>query len=1091
MKRPNVESGEAFRDQLQGNSNDVGSISQETKLPSRQRVFEPRTFFFNLSHESYSGQEYKMLLGREVYQLRELAKGDPALAQERQSNRFLSAVPDDCITHILEDAMTPADDVQLTYGLKTPNYTTGEWLMTGVFLVLPKSSYTHAYNKAREKAGPLSPLPLSSKRKKYALPAAMTLQDVLDEQIFFDQTDWAATVVNLHPELLSADPASAAHIMENHLKPLSGVMSQLSEELSRFGPAQPQTNPNSENASGWATLVPYTDTDGTPLKNQKGHYAGLILYDPKWQTALKTPFIINALKPALQSVKNDTSLGVDVTTNPAGVAAGNVWTRNDGVTSIDQSSGVDQSAGSSSGNASYTFKDVSTNFNGYSCAMTPTDNGGSTTITLNFKNWYLRYLGLYLQFLRSDKSSIAISDLPSGIVPEDTFVTANNEILIGSLTPEFTIFGIPVESSANSFAFTFPSDVASSALVLASGLGTGAHTARDTEILGSVMTSLFNLVIPAALIGLGVASDLDAFVKAVAVPCALFVAKEFATGFPDGTPAQAIGIFWKSFVRGAVGPAMTQLIESLLSFLVACEVLDIAEDSIPIAGEIIQAIGILGTYAEIAETTCEVGSSPWTYTNNLVATYDLSMTIAPQDKSGFPASAATYSITVIFDGGTPHVQTLQMPSTDRSSLPPVVFNAVPLGGLVTISAAFYSADAELVGHGTTGSIPNLPPSSSSAAPNITITQVALPITSSTQYQHKQMTALDSGGSHMWIPASAPQAPDSTSNCDPSPGNICQYRGITYNTTYGTVGYGWQSYATASCEPKAESQLDQLAALPNVNSGPNAQQAYVAVPCAMKGAAKLVYDPLGRANSNFYLDTSGNNNLLRQVTLNPTVFSSPLGQQAWGTFAMPSDALVLHPSGTIVSINQAASRMESLAIPSKPMADSDAAQYLLASPHGGQGSRPGLFSSPVAATVTSDGVILLLESGNNRIHALDVSGNPVRYFSHQTVPYFLNLTATGGPNTRYLDIAVDFSGLIYILSLSDGVYRLDIYPHDSVSTAPLATTLNFNVSKIAVDYWRNLYSLNFASLMQNGVLPTSGITEPSISQWLPVTPPPSA
>jgi len=1054
----------------------------------RRPVRIRRTFFINLSHEGYRGQDYRMLVGEKVYRLRELSAGDAALARERRTNRFLSAVPDYAITHALENVMASANEVQLSYTIKGANQSSGQWQMSSVYLILPSGSYTQAYTRARAKSDVLSSLPLSSKRKKYGLPAAMTLRDVLEEQTFLDSTDWAATLVNMHPELVSADPNSAAHIMLNHINVLTGEISQLSDVLTAAGAAQPQVTSATDNSTGWATLVPYVDENNEPIKNQKGNNVGMILYDAQWQPGLKKPWVQKALMPALQSVKNDTTLGADVTRNPANVPQGTIWTRNDGVTSINQSSTL-RGRRLSTDDGTYTLKGVSSNFSGYSCTMIPTANGGSTSIALNFKNWYLRYLGLYIQFYNSDNQVVPISSLPAGIAPDDPFITANNELLIGSLTPEFTIFGIPVESSSNSFNFTFPAGQASSALIMASGLGAGSHVAQDTEIIGIVMTTLFNLVTPAALIGLGVASNIDAFVKQVAIPVALGVAQEFAVGFPDGTAAQATAIFWRSFVRGAIKPAMTKFITAFIEFLTEFEVLDIAEDAIPIAGQIIQAIGVLGTYAEIAETTIEVLSSPWTYANTLIGTYNLSVSILPasNDPNGFPASAATYTVTAIFDGGTPHIQTLAMPGTNVKTLPPVVFNNVPLGGMVTVTVGFYTLNSTHVGHGTTGSIPNVPPSSSSAAPSITITEIQLPISSATQYQHKQKTALDGSGNHMWVCGPGPQPPNSSSNCNPAPGNICEYRGITYNTTYGIIGYGWQSYTTGSCDTPA--QLDQLAALPGVNSGSNAQQQYATVPCAMLGAAKLVYDPLGRSTLNFYLDTTNNVNLLRQVTLNPTVFTSPKGNQAWGKFVFPADDLVLHPSGTVISINQANNRLESLALPSSGTTDSLATQNLQSLLHGGLGSRPGLFSQPVAATVTADGVILVLESGNNRIHALDVSANPVRYFSRQPTPYFFNLTATAGPNTQLLDIAVDFSGMVYVLSLSNGAYRLDIYPHDSVLTSPLSTTMNFNVAKIAVDYWRNVYSLNYEILMQNGALPTSGVTEPSISQWIPVAPPP--
>jgi hypothetical protein len=225
-----------------------------------------------------------------------------------------------------------------------------------------------------------------------------------------------------------------------------------------------------------------------------------------------------------------------------------------------------------------------------------------------------------------------------------------------------------------------------------------------------------------------------------------------------------------------------------------------------------------------------------------------------------------------------------------------------------------------------------------------------------------------------------------------------------------------------------------------------------------------------------------------VQLNPPKFSDPRDHQAWGIFNLPPDDLLLHPAGTVITINTALSRMESLKLPTAPLFDKEAAVSLLANLHAGQGKRPGLLNGPTAATITSDGVILVLEAGNNRIHAVDAFGNPIRHFSNQPEPYFLNLSATGGADTLYLDIAVEFSGFIYVLSSSSSVYRLDIYKPDQSGTDPFCTNMGINAAKVTVDYWRNVYSLNYEVLMVNNALPPSGITEPSISQWIPETPP---
>jgi hypothetical protein len=566
-----------------------------------------------------------------------------------------------------------------------------------------------------------------------------------------------------------------------------------------------------------------------------------------------------------------------------------------------------------------------------------------------------------------------------------------------------------------------------------------------------------------------------------------FLVELFAL-FSGATQDQMGTIFWRLILRGAATPALKAFLESWVTFFAKWSVLTALEDAIPIVGAIMQAIAALGAEAEITETSVEALLSPWTYQYSLVGKYDLSLTILPPNPAGFPAAAATYTVTAIFDGGTPFIQTLTMPGTGVSKLNPVLFHSVPLGGSVTLTVGFYTADGTQVGHGATGSIPNQPPMDNAPGPTITITEDRLPLLSCTSYTHKQKTSLDPQGEHAWIAGPAPAVPSDPSVCDPNPGDICQFRNITYNSGNGYIGYGWQSYSNSGCASGASGQLDQMANISVVNGASgNAQAGYAAVPCALGGSTRLVYDPLGRSGANYYVDTTNFVNVLRQVQLDPPQFSDPRAKQAWGKFNLPPDDLLLHPAGTVIAINTALSRMESLKLPTVPVSDAEAAVSLLANLHAGQGKRPGLLNGPSAATITADGVILILEAGNNRIHALDASGNPIRHFSNQPEPYFLTLSATGGPGTEYLDIAVEFSGFIYVLSSSNSVYRLDIYSPSQSGTAPFATTMNLNAAKVTVDYWRNVYSLNYEVLMLNGALPPSGVTEPSISQWIPTTP----
>jgi hypothetical protein len=273
-----------------------------------------------------------------------------------------------------------------------------------------------------------------------------------------------------------------------------------------------------------------------------------------------------------------------------------------------------------------------------------------------------------------------------------------------------------------------------------------------------------------------------------------------------------------------------------------------------------------------------------------------------------------------------------------------------------------------------------------------------------------------------------------------------------------------------------------------NKGANAQDGYTVTRCGLQGAAsggvKLSYNLLTDPAANFYLDTSSK--MLRQVKLDPTPdFSDPLSGKSFGKLNLDSTMLLLHPAGHAVSINNANSKLEALHLPPSALEDSIAAKRFLARTYSGQGSRPGLMKAPLAACITSEGAILILEdsTANNRIQAFDLGGNPVKYFTGQSDPYFMYLTATEG--STYLDVAAEFSGFIYVLSRSGSppVFRLDIYHPAQSDSQPICTTKGMNAARLTVDFWRNVYTLNYEVLkLPSGHHP--GITEPSISFWLP-------
>ena len=459
----------------------------------------------------------------------------------------------------------------------------------------------------------------------------------------------------------------------------------------------------------------------------------------------------------------------------------------------------------------------------------------------------------------------------------------------------------------------------------------------------------------------------------------------------------------------------------------------------------------------------------------------------------------------MFDDGTPYVKTFALTTPVPSTLPPVVFAGVPLGGQVKVSVAFVQKaivpgqDDVLLGQGSTGLIDN----DLAAAPVFAIKELQFPISATTAYKHRQKTTLDASGNHVWAAGAAPTVNQGNTVCLEA-GTVCGYRGISVRqgtgSARGYVGYAWQGQNSdpnkaPSCIGGGTGQLDQMANLntDSGNNGANAQTGYVNGACGIGApGVKVAYNLLGHGSANFYLDTSNPKvPMVRQVTLEPApAFASPLSGQAWGVLNFPSDSLLMHPAGHLVSINNVNHKIETHKIPLTSMADAQAQVKLVAQVKSGKGSRPGLLDSPAAAAISPDGVILVLEVGNNRIQAFDIGGNAVRHFTKQSgpnsSPYSLTLGGTDPmQGWQYLDLAVEYTGYMYVLSFNQNtfIYRLDIYHPEQADTNPISTTRNINAARLTVDFWRSVYTLNYEVLkLPNGA--PAGLTEPSVSLWTP-------
>ncbi len=1083
--------------------------------------------FFNLSHLKGANTTHHLHLGGRKYPLTRVQDRPNVLKAYRRNNEFLRSVPDDQITHhvVIETAQ---DVVRLGYWSSNENPADGSWEMTGMHMDIPQSALAAAYLHARQST-PTGPLPLSNKRQNYGVRAAHTLRDLSEEAMLVDPTSFAEAVVGVHPDILSVVPSVAARIRTKYVSH-NGEAQQLGAILKVMGPAVPEGTRNISNTLPWATLQPVIDEKtGKPYRKSDG----LNAYHPQWNNEVGQ-LAARSVATLHQPVKADTAFGVDVTAYnlndpnrrpPDATLLGKCWARRDGIPTVNVVTGVGAGSGPT---MTFVHKSTHTGLVVVDPSFTTAPDGKRIQITLdNVSNWFLRYLGVWVQFFDANGSAILSKNLPPDTYPvsDPDFDPRSQDkpdaIFLGIVPPPFTVSAVPMFAGSFSPKIYVPTD-AQRVRILYTGLGLGGSPPEDPTGIythGACMTAAFNYGVVAMMMFAG-ASEWSAAYKLSASIGGGALATAISTiiggvidqkGFIAQLGTFTMG-FMKVLLQAGNNKVITALVEAITEELVEVEIVD----TIPIAGQIAQAVAIAAGVIQLAESTIEIMIAPPAAAYECVFTHDLSVTFMAG--SQFPALPGAYTlyykVSYLFDDGTAHTQdAVDINPTDTSF--PITFRSIPYGGQVNVSIGFYARHNTTppgqndwcAGYGTTGLVSNTvaqipPPTGRQGFP---ITFVKIPITGTTRYIHTRKTALDANGNHRWdTDADGTHAPPYIQPPDSQVPSLGDFRSITVRQAtaeqQGYVGYAWEAFSTGvnGCDSRSPGQYDQMANLNTdaANNGTNAQNGYtnsIAL-CGFDPGVQMGYNLLTHKSVNMYLDTT--TGMIRPVSLDPPGFAGRTSNQSFGMLNLDSTRCLLHPSGHIVSINNAHHRIETLKLPtckqpgsSTPsycvQTDDNAQAYYLARLHAGKGMRPGLIDSPIAASISPDGVILVLEDNNNRIQAFDVGGNPVPYFTHQNPPYYLQLTTT--IDNDYLDLAVEFSGYLYVLS-KDGsnVHRLDIYHPSQTGTRPICTTMNVNAAKLTVDFWRGVYTLNYEVLrLPSGDIPS--FTEPSVSLWVP--PPP--
>ena len=721
-------------------------------------------------------------------------------------------------------------------------------------------------------------------------------------------------------------------------------------------------------------------------------------------------------------------------------------------------------------------------------------NQASRTVQLQFRNAYLRYLSTYVQFANEN------GDLP---VANPTKEDTSRAKFLSWINSNYTILGIPLfgnDIPQSSVQFDVPAD-ASIAKVYFGSLGLGGQAFCPESLDGSILTLILNLGVPTILLAAGIAMT-GALIKQLSKQIGVGVVQVIRASLPlilgVAVPDIANGIFGTANSGNAVG-VLTSLGNAIISaffasgeaasFLVELGVAVIAGQAIDCTGPIaliFRAIAVLADVAMIAQTVGEVLASPALFINELSLTQTTTVTIShDMNDFQFPATARKYEVILTYDSASTvaHKQCGTI-EPGRTADIVAVFDNVPSGGMVTVDVYLTTDSGCIVGRSTgqdgTTPGPYGPVPGTQASIDLTIKELLIPLLQTTQYLHDVKLEYQSG-QHVWVETAAPTA--TIANLGQGQENaLYDLNGITISQRTGMAGYAFR--AGGQGVPFCGQTISGIEYMvQNVFLGDDPDRALKQLPCGFQQVAGIVYDRLGPVSGvgrNFFLQPTPNGFFVQSITLDDTTPINVHNPLSWGVFSQALDSLAVVPTGYLVGVNTMNHQMLILELPPAPV---DAGQAPQAVPFAvtkmGLGTRAGLLSAPVAVAVI-DATILILEDGNQRIQAVDVSGNPVLIFHNGTSNI---VTLEQGTGITYLDLGVEGIGYLYVLSfVNDGMaaadYRLDVYdPQGNF----LTRTTGVAAARMTVDTFRNVYTLNYE------MVANAPRIEPSLSQWNPSTP----
>jgi hypothetical protein len=815
-----------------------------------------------------------------------------------------------------------------------------------------------------------------------ALPANQeaALDALVHAQTLVVTLDTAGALVSHHPGLANTQCYTASVVMHDHILPDPELDP---EQYNRMKILEQAIT----NDPDWSPVIECKDQHGKPLKAEyelDGFTPGQQLYT--WGIA--EPVVDAAGWPtahAQRTASDDMRLENKTWTPTPGTA----MIKKDGPTEAKRSAARTETV-------SYKWTVTArTNHFGISVDENSIKVDGSDKFSINALNGYLRTVYWGYQLF------------------DETGGKIGKREVVDSISAVNVLLGIPVLTDPTALEFKL-SNAASAELYFGS-FGAGDWD-KDVSDPGALMTGLWQYGIPIVFLVVGKAiTSTKTFNDIWKDKQLRHSAYAIAFSIVGGGVPTAAGVFnTKKVLFGFADAVLTFVLQKGMEELGKWLVKEAGK------GAIAKAFGPLGWLFQLAAagmnfqlmaiTTGQALTSPASIKVQVSRAIDVKLELLPDPNHGesghpetsvWPSVATVYTATLEYKGGTSFQLRGPMSPTTNSQPIELFFETVPAGGQFRLIAGVYSANGWLAGSWQSDWLEAKPNQGSTLdLGKRKIEESLVPLAPTTQYVYKEKIAY-ANDQFIWDTGAPPSTTRAALDCGPN-GTVCELVKATINNSAFQVGYAWRASGQglrpdSGNNPPSDEQLYAVQNL-SVLEKPNSRLMTTEIGFTNRPAIAYALStnrPDEIDQTNFVLDPRGGGMNLRQVLLNGSPdfgFGNP-NLPSWGKYPLENvDALVVHPSNTVIAASWSKQKLMILPLPKGPSADDKAPEALLVS---GEGIRQGLLNGPKALAVSPDGRILVLETTNRRVQSFDNLGNEVPSFTPFPEMFLLDRAAIAG------------------------------------------------------------------------------------------------